>query len=89
VGGLSASVVTTLDTSGVGVLARGRLALDALAVFGALRLDANSASGEAGAALRLEGLLGAVTVGLDQRGFKWVQLEASGEFDLFGSGAAS
>ena len=37
----------------------------------------------------LAGLLGAVTVGLDQRGFKWVQLEVSGEFDLFGTGAAS
>lgn len=66
--------------TGLGAIVHGEVGVDTLSVFGTLRMDADSLSADVGGKLALDSLDTALTVGLDQQGFKWAQLQITAEF---------
>ncbi|MBI1741620.1 hypothetical protein HYR54_00955 [Candidatus Acetothermia bacterium] len=84
--------IDTLEVSGfgtwsgetIGVTANGKFVLSAFTLSGTLRMDENSFSADVGVSTQWGALIPSLTVGLDQQGFKWVQLEVKGEFNVLG-----
>jgi len=66
--------------SGLGAIAQGEINLGPLSAFGIVRMDADSVSSDVGGRLTLGNLDVALTVGFDQQGYKWVQLQISAQF---------
>ncbi|MBI3660241.1 hypothetical protein HY230_07200 [Candidatus Acetothermia bacterium] len=84
--------IDTLEVSGfgtwsgenIGVTANGKFVLSAFTLSGTLRIDENSVSTDVGVSTQWGALIPSLTVGLDQQGFKLVQLEVKGEFNVLG-----
>lgn len=81
---LQVSAYGTWDANGLGLTSDGNLNLSSFDLFGTLRMDADSFSADIGGSMQLGNLTTTLTVGLDQQGFKWVQIEVRREFDVFG-----
>ena len=81
---LDLSAHGTWSNTGLGITADGQFHLDSLKLFGRVRLDEDSFSADVGASTRWNIVVPTLTVGLDQQGFKWVQLEVMSEFDPVG-----
>ena len=67
-----------------GLTSDGKFNLSSFTLLGTLRLDENSFSADVGISTKWSGLTPTLTVGLDQQGFKWIQLEVKGEFNVLG-----
>jgi hypothetical protein len=68
-------------STSISITSDARLRLASLDLLGTLRLDENSYSLDLGASMPLSMLTTKLTIGLDQQGLKWVQLEVWGEFN--------
>jgi hypothetical protein len=71
----------TWSEAGLGITADGQFQFDAIKLFGRVRFDEDSFSADVGAATRWNIFVPTLTIGLDQLGFKWIQLEVMSEFD--------
>lgn len=79
----SVSIQGAWGTQASGLSADLRLALGPVVLFGTWRVDEDSFSSDIGASMQWGIFTSKLTIGLDQGGFKWIQLNVKGEFNPF------